>query len=484
MYVPFLTLFIEKCYVERVAFRHPLHANGHIAVASCSHCATELMGMRTSISGRIDTIIKPPLTYRNIQMVVMPILGEDGTVVGFYEPVSEVTKQTLSERRMQTLLQISECTSGATSLKDLWRRLLAALSGHESDIYFAGLYSLQHDASPELSPQYNLEGFVGFGEDTNSFRKIITINGADQDGVIPALRSAHASRTPVLLRASDQTLTPSVLHRLELAGIAEAPRAFVVYPLSCSVDDCIEAFMTIGISPKRELDDDYNLFVNLIARQVESTITFVKLFEKEKDRLKQRAAYESELKFKQFAETAQVGIFNFDPVGNIRFCNEAWLELSGHDRNDMSAMSWSQDVHPDNLAETKRYWDKIVNLEGGPQTFEVQYKKPWTMNRGGEVISLDRTWVVASAYAEVSEDGHLTGVLGCITDISSWKWVDQLSSQRLSEALELKRQQENFLDITSHEMVSFPFPPKIYVCFKPLTDCAAKSIERNSPLCK
>jgi PAS domain S-box-containing protein len=384
-------------------------------------------------------------------MVVMPILSEDGTVVGYYEPVSEVTKQTLSERRMNTLLQLSECTSGATSLKDLWRRLLGGLKGHESDIYFAGLYSLQHETSPELSPQYNLEGAVGFGEDKSSFRSHINIYGPEQDGVIPALRSAHQTRTAVLLSASDGTLTSSILRRLERAGAAEAPRAFVVYPLSCSVDDCIEALMTIGISPTRDYDDDYRLFISLLARQVQSTITFVKLFEKEKDRLKQQVIYESELKFKQFAETAQVGIFNFDPDGNIRFCNEAWLELSGHDRNDMSAMSWTRDVHPDNAAEIKQYWDKIVNLEG-PQTFEVQYKKPWTMNRGGDLISLDRTWVVASAYAEVSADGRLTGILGCVTDISSWKWVDQLAQQRLTEALELKRQQENFLDITSHEM--------------------------------
>ena len=73
------------------------------------------------------------------------------------------------------------------------------------------------------------------------------------------------------------------------------------------------------------------------------------------------------------------------------------------------------------------------------------------MNHRDESISLDRSFVVASAYAEVNESGALTGIMGCITDISSWKWVDMIQSQRLSEALELKRQQDNFLDITSHE---------------------------------
>jgi PAS domain S-box-containing protein len=410
---------------------------------------------------------------RFYNLVVMPILSEEGSVAGFYESVEEVTKQTLIERRMHTLLQLSECTSGATSLKDLWHRLLDALKGHESDIYFAGLYSLQHETSTELSPQYNLEGSVGFGEDTSSFRSHIDIYGADQDGLIPAIRTAYQTRTPVVLRASDGTLTSSILCRLERAGAADAPRALVVYPLSCSVDDCIEAFMTIGISPTRDYDDDYRLFVNLLARQFGGKVDFVKLFMKEKERLKQQAAYESEFKFKQFADTAPVGIFNVDPAGSMTFCNEAWLELSGHDRNDMSAMSWFHDIHPDNAAEIKQCWDKIINLEG-PQTFEVQYKKPWTMNRGGESISLDRTWVVASAYAEISDDGRLTGVLGCVTDISSWKYVDQLQSSRLSEALELKRQQENFLDITSHEIVS--------ICILQATDLPQHKLDPAAPL--
>ena len=387
-------------------------------------------------------------------LTVNPILSEDGSVTGFYEPVYEVTKQTLSERRMHLLLQLSECTSSATSLKDLWRLLLKALSGHKGDIHFAVLYSLHEDKSPALSPQYKLEGSVGFGNDISSFQQIVNIYDAEQGGIIPAFRSAHELRTPILLEASDQSLSPSILQRIEAAGMAEAPRAVVVYPLSSSVDDSVDAFLNIGLSPKRPYDDDYRLFVNLLARQVESTITFVKLFEKEKMRLKQQAVYESELKFKRFAENAQVGIFHCDQVGNIQFCNEAWLELSGHDRNNMSAMSWANDIHPDNMANTKCYWDKImINLEG-PQTFEVQYKKPWRpKNHTDESISLDRTFGVASAYAELNDDGVVIGLLGCVTDISSWKWVDMIQSQRLSEALELRRQQENFLDITSHEYV-------------------------------
>ncbi|KAF2665644.1 hypothetical protein BT63DRAFT_391916 [Microthyrium microscopicum] len=385
-------------------------------------------------------------------MRVMPILGRDGSVIGFYEPVSEVTKQVLTERRMHTLLKLSERTSSATALPDIWRLLLEALKDHPSDIHFAELYSLQDEVTSTDKPQYKLHGAVGFKMDHPGLQSALEISDSDRQGLHTALRQAHASNKPAVLSTADGSLSSSFLTKLETVGITEPPRTCIVCPLSCSLDDGIEAMLVIGVNPKRYYNEDYELFVNLLTRQVESTITFVKLFEKEKERLRQQAVFDGELKFKKFAESATVGIFSFDPAGNITFCNESWLELSGHDRNDMSAMSWTNDVHPDSVEDTKKYWDKIVNLEG-QQTFEVQYKKPWKpSNLSDDSIYLDRTWVIASAYPEISEEGELTAILGCITDISTWKWVDQLQSQRLKEAIELKRQQENFLDITSHEM--------------------------------
>jgi PAS domain S-box-containing protein len=385
-------------------------------------------------------------------MRVMPIMDDDGSVIGFYEPVLEVTKQTLSERRMHMLLELSEFTSSETSMRDLWNRLLEFLSSYPSDIHLAVLYRLEHQGQSAAGSHYILEGAIGSGVNVRNLRPSLEIKDSDGDDLMASLRRAYESRNPVLLTTFNGLFSPSILAEFEAAGMKEAPRACIVCPLSSNVDDKVEAILVLGTSPNRTYDEEYEIFVNLLVRQIENTITSVELLKKEKEQLRQQAVSDSNLRFKRFAENAQVGIFSFDPSGNITFCNESWLELSGHDRNDMSAMSWTHDVHPDNATEIRHYWDKIVNLEG-PQTFEVQYKKPWRpANLNDESISLDRTWVVASAYAEVSDDGQLAAVLGCVTDISSFKWVDQLQSQCLSEALELKRQQENFLDITSHEM--------------------------------
>jgi len=57
-----------------------------------------------------------------------------------------------------------------------------------------------------------------------------------------------------------------------------------------------------------------------------------------------------------------------------------------------------------------------------------------------------------SVYPEKDEAGNLKSIFGCITDISVQKRAEDFEKRRREEAVEMKRQQENFIDITSHEM--------------------------------
>ncbi|KAK5083305.1 hypothetical protein LTR16_008283, partial [Cryomyces antarcticus] len=62
------------------------------------------------------------------------------------------------------------------------------------------------------------------------------------------------------------------------------------------------------------------------------------------------------------------------------------------------------------------------------------------------------TWILSTAFPEIDEDGSVVAIMGWLTDISSQKWSERLQAQRLEDALETKRQSENFIDMTSHEM--------------------------------
>lgn len=63
-----------------------------------------------------------------------------------------------------------------------------------------------------------------------------------------------------------------------------------------------------------------------------------------------------------------------------------------------------------------------------------------------------RKWVLCSIFPELSEDGEILEIIGCITEISQQKWGEKLQAAHATRAQESKRQLENFIDTTSHEM--------------------------------
>lgn len=86
-------------------------------------------------------------------------------------------------------------------------------------------------------------------------------------------------------------------------------------------------------------------------------------------------------------------------------------------------------------------------MEKTAVTHEFRFKAPWQGKNG---VQTD-TWALMSVYPE-REDGKLKSVFGSITNISQQKLAESFQKRRMEEAVELKRQQENFIDITSHEM--------------------------------
>ncbi|TVY84027.1 Hybrid signal transduction histidine kinase K [Lachnellula suecica] len=97
-------------------------------------------------------------------------------------------------------------------------------------------------------------------------------------------------------------------------------------------------------------------------------------------------------------------------------------------------------------------WAKLVSGKPTPP-FELRLRRSFAAEEtvGGEKVE-GFTWIIAAAYAERDEEGAIVGILGCITDISRQKWAEGFQKRKMLEAVELKRQQENFIDMTSHEM--------------------------------
>jgi PAS domain S-box-containing protein len=147
------------------------------------------------------------------------------------------------------------------------------------------------------------------------------------------------------------------------------------------------------------------------------------------------------------AEFAPVGMFIADYFGEITYSNDTWWGITKHPRQDHSQNTWMDSIKDEDQDAVKSVWSKLVT-DKVPVTHEFRVKAPWQDKNG----SRGDSWVLMSAYPEKNAEGGLKNVFGSLTDISQQKWAEDFQKRRMEETIELKRQQENFTDITSHEM--------------------------------
>ncbi|KAJ4410277.1 hypothetical protein N0V82_009297 [Gnomoniopsis sp. IMI 355080] len=159
---------------------------------------------------------------------------------------------------------------------------------------------------------------------------------------------------------------------------------------------------------------------------------------------------------KRMAELATVGMYEIDLEGNLVEANEVFFEMCGLEKNATNTKEtlfkpWETSVYEEDLPRLMEIMNKVTN-EGTPQTCEVRFKLPRKVvdSHGTEIIA--PRWAFSTFMPVRASDGTVESFCGCVSDVSLQKW--QLDTERLrkEEALESKRQQENFIDMTSHEM--------------------------------
>ncbi|KAG8623845.1 hypothetical protein KVT40_008821 [Elsinoe batatas] len=157
----------------------------------------------------------------------------------------------------------------------------------------------------------------------------------------------------------------------------------------------------------------------------------------------------SEERFQRFASNALCPIMIYDSNRKLQFCNHAYYELMGFLPGDSRVWDtdWSTLLVDEDLPEVMDKWVETIRTKKALQ-LTCRLTKPWTAPDGTK----GPTWIVAASYPEINGDGEITGWVGVAFDISQTKWAETVQQKRLEEAVEAKRQQENFIDMTSHEI--------------------------------
>lgn len=377
---------------------------------------------------------------------------------------------------MLTLREVGETTASARELTHFWQQILKGFKHNEFDAPFILVYSIADESDSDatsvqsgstgLTRFCKLEGSLGIPEGHPAAPSQIDIK-TGSSGFANAFRQAIKGDRPILLKDNDGTLDPNLLDNIPWRGFGDRCHSAVVCPIHPTTSESTLGFLVMGTNPRRPYDEDYDLFVQLLGRQLATSVASVVLYEEEikrgqraaklaaQDRIelsnqlaaRTQEAVESKIQFARMAELAPVGMFIADSRGKMTFCNQTWYELSSYTKGAAVGDNWIEQVNKIDRPALARAWSTLIERRIAISV-EFRFKKPWTDSKG----NTGDTWVLMNAYPEKHPDESLKSIFGSVTDISSQKFAEDLNKRRMEEAVELKRQQQNYIDTSKFSL--------------------------------
>ena len=172
---------------------------------------------------------------------------------------------------------LSQYIASARAADDFWRQLLRVLQTENADIPFALLYSSgwESNESPLDRPKQTLDdwvlrGIVGVPEPHVQFPRHYS-NDEPIEVFLPAFQEMINSDTHTLLLASDGSMPQSLVQNLKSANNVDSYKAAVFLPIRLT-GDYIRGLLILGTSLRQRFDDDYRLFIELLRRQLATSM--------------------------------------------------------------------------------------------------------------------------------------------------------------------------------------------------------------------
>ena len=200
-----------------------------------------------------------------------PIRDETGKISGVLSTTTETTQQVIGQRRLTMLRELGTAGNGAKTLQSACHT--AALSLNPYDIPFALFY--------QLDPQGQIAKLVastGLPSKCAAAPSTVPLTGSDESLGWQLFK---------ILQSGEAQLVTDVRERFgSLPGgpWPESPHSAFILPILGSNKEIVECLLVAGISPRLNFDAEYRTFLELVAQQVESSITTVQIYQQERTR--------------------------------------------------------------------------------------------------------------------------------------------------------------------------------------------------------
>jgi signal transduction histidine kinase len=190
-----------------------------------------------------------------------PIHDESGGIGGIFTAVSEVTGKVIGERRLHVLRELGERTVDARSVEEAAALAARVLDHSPADVPFARLYLLDADRKTA-----RLQGSAGKGPESPSLPEVIDLTQASPEDPWHLARVLQSGREE-LIEGVD-------------SGRGPLSRGLVL-PIG---QDGMKGVLLAGVSPRSELDANYQGFFMLLASTVSTAIAKAHAYEEARKR--------------------------------------------------------------------------------------------------------------------------------------------------------------------------------------------------------
>ncbi|MGH9756056.1 MAG: PAS domain S-box protein, partial [Blastocatellia bacterium] len=244
-----------------------------------------------------------------------PIRDETGEVGGLFHLVTEMTDQTLAERRLKVLRDLAGCAADAKTVEDACALIAKALAEHELDLPFALLFLFDADGKrAKLAASSGVQPGTAISPDSVDLSQEAPTSWP----LAEVARAGRIEEAPDLERRFGS---------FSCGPYPEPPKTAYALPIILPGLEQTFGALVAGVSSRRAMDDAYRTFYRMLGDGVSNALANTRAYEAH---LKlDRARREAEDKLAQASQRLQAHVDN-SPLAAVQFDPEfrvtAWSE--------------------------------------------------------------------------------------------------------------------------------------------------------------